>query len=32
VFSFETDGEATVAGDPVLLAQAVSNLIDSCPR
>ena len=28
VFSFETDGEAAVAGDPVLLAQAVCNLID----
>jgi len=27
--SFETAGEAAVAGDPVLLAQAVSNLIDN---
>jgi signal transduction histidine kinase len=29
VFSFQTSGEAAVAGDPVLLAQAVSNLIDN---
>jgi signal transduction histidine kinase len=29
VFSFQADGEAAVAGDPVLLAQAVSNLIDN---
>jgi signal transduction histidine kinase len=29
VFSFETAGDAAVAGDPVLLAQAVSNLIDN---
>ncbi|HUA88489.1 MAG TPA: ATP-binding protein, partial [Steroidobacteraceae bacterium] len=29
VFSFESQGEAAVAGDPVLLAQAVSNLIDN---
>ena len=29
VFSFESIGEAPVAGDPVLLAQAVSNLIDN---
>jgi signal transduction histidine kinase len=28
-FSFETEGAAAVAGDPVLLAQAVSNLIDN---
>ena len=28
-FSFEADGIAAVAGDPVLLAQAVSNLIDN---
>jgi hypothetical protein len=28
-FSFESIGEAPVAGDPVLLAQAVSNLIDN---
>jgi signal transduction histidine kinase len=28
-FSFEADGDAAVAGDPVLLAQAVSNLIDN---
>jgi signal transduction histidine kinase len=28
-FSFRTDGVAAVAGDPVLLAQAVSNLIDN---
>jgi len=28
-FSFEADGAAAVAGDPVLLAQAVSNLIDN---
>jgi signal transduction histidine kinase len=27
--SFETVGDAAVAGDPVLLAQAVSNLIDN---
>jgi signal transduction histidine kinase len=27
--SFEADGAAAVAGDPVLLAQAVSNLIDN---
>jgi signal transduction histidine kinase len=29
VFSFQSAGEAAVAGDPVLLAQAVSNLIDN---
>jgi signal transduction histidine kinase len=29
VFSFEAAGDAAVAGDPVLLAQAVSNLIDN---
>jgi signal transduction histidine kinase len=29
VFSFQAAGEAAVAGDPVLLAQAVSNLIDN---
>jgi signal transduction histidine kinase len=29
VFSFHTHGDAAVAGDPVLLAQAVSNLIDN---
>jgi signal transduction histidine kinase len=29
VFSFEAAGAAPVAGDPVLLAQAVSNLIDN---
>jgi signal transduction histidine kinase len=29
VFSFHSSGEAAVAGDPVLLAQAVSNLIDN---
>jgi len=29
VFSFQTVGDAAVAGDPVLLAQAVSNLIDN---
>jgi signal transduction histidine kinase len=29
MFSFESAGEAAVAGDPVLLAQAVSNLIDN---
>ena len=29
VFSFRTHGDAAVAGDPVLLAQAVSNLIDN---
>jgi signal transduction histidine kinase len=29
VFSFATAGDAAVAGDPVLLAQAVSNLIDN---
>lgn len=29
VFSFKSTGEAAVAGDPVLLAQAVSNLIDN---
>ncbi|HXW74777.1 MAG TPA: ATP-binding protein [Steroidobacteraceae bacterium] len=29
VFSFQTDGDAAVAGDPVLLAQALSNLIDN---
>ena len=29
VFSFEAKGDAAVAGDPVLLAQAVSNLIDN---
>ena len=29
VFSFENGGEASVAGDPVLLAQALSNLIDN---
>jgi signal transduction histidine kinase len=28
-FSFRTAGDAAVAGDPVLLAQAVSNLIDN---
>jgi signal transduction histidine kinase len=28
-FSFQADGVAAVAGDPVLLAQAVSNLIDN---
>jgi signal transduction histidine kinase len=28
-FSFESSGEAPVAGDPVLLAQALSNLIDN---
>jgi signal transduction histidine kinase len=28
-FSFQADGDAAVAGDPVLLAQAVSNLIDN---
>jgi signal transduction histidine kinase len=28
-FSFEADGAASVAGDPVLLAQALSNLIDN---
>jgi hypothetical protein len=28
-FSFHTDGAAPVAGDPVLLAQAVNNLIDN---
>jgi len=28
-FSFTSNGEAAVAGDPVLLAQAVSNLIDN---
>jgi signal transduction histidine kinase len=28
-FSFEADGAAAVAGDPVLLAQALSNLIDN---
>jgi hypothetical protein len=28
-FSFASDGVAAVAGDPVLLAQAVSNLIDN---
>jgi signal transduction histidine kinase len=28
-FSFESTGEAAVAGDPVLLAQALSNLIDN---
>jgi signal transduction histidine kinase len=28
-FSFQTDGDAPVAGDPVLLAQAVNNLIDN---
>ena len=28
-FSFETRGAAAVAGDPVLLAQALSNLIDN---
>jgi signal transduction histidine kinase len=28
-FSFEAAGEAAVAGDPVLLAQALSNLIDN---
>lgn len=28
-FSFESRGEAPVAGDPVLLAQALSNLIDN---
>jgi len=29
LFSFHSAGEAAVAGDPVLLAQAVSNLIDN---
>jgi signal transduction histidine kinase len=29
VFSFQNGGEAPVAGDPVLLAQALSNLIDN---
>ena len=29
LFSFQADGEAAVAGDPVLPAQAVSNLIDN---
>src|SRR5580765_7801624 len=29
VFSFETDGQTPVTGDPVLLALAVSNLIDN---
>jgi signal transduction histidine kinase len=29
VFSFAAAGDAAVAGDPVLLAQAVSNLIDN---
>ena len=29
VFSFQAAGEAAVAGDPVLLAQALSNLIDN---
>jgi signal transduction histidine kinase len=28
-FSFESTGDAAVAGDPVLLAQALSNLIDN---
>jgi hypothetical protein len=28
-FSFETSGVTAVAGDPVLLAQALSNLIDN---
>jgi len=28
-FSFEADGATPVAGDPVLLAQAISNLIDN---
>jgi len=28
-FSFEAAGDAAVAGDPVLLAQALSNLIDN---
>jgi signal transduction histidine kinase len=28
-FSFQNSGEAPVAGDPVLLAQALSNLIDN---
>jgi signal transduction histidine kinase len=28
-FSFQANGEAAVAGDPVLLAQALSNLIDN---
>ncbi|MGH8266151.1 MAG: ATP-binding protein, partial [Steroidobacteraceae bacterium] len=28
-FSFQTTGDAAVAGDPVLLAQALSNLIDN---
>lgn len=28
-FSFTSNGDAAVAGDPVLLAQAVSNLIDN---
>ena len=28
-FSFQAAGEAAVAGDPVLLAQALSNLIDN---
>ncbi len=29
VFSFQAAGDAAVSGDPVLLAQAVSNLIDN---
>jgi signal transduction histidine kinase len=29
VFSFRAEGNAAVSGDPVLLAQAVSNLIDN---
>ena len=29
MFSFQAAGDAAVAGDPVLLAQAVSNLIDN---
>ena len=29
LFSFHSEGVAAVAGDPVLLAQAVSNLIDN---
>jgi signal transduction histidine kinase len=29
VFSFQAEGSAAVSGDPVLLAQAVSNLIDN---
>ena len=32
LFSFQSAGEAAVAGDPVLLAQALSNLIDNSLR